>query len=150
MGRLIMAWHIFSSSSTWRPNQTCLARAASRRPAASMADCEAKRAQRSTPITHFKEDSPVRKRISFLACLALMIVLVLPLAQSSSAARLLSCSPYITFADSTSDPSGGHGTGTNLKVARQRAGAGQQSGWSPSAGTIITAILEALLSISRL
>jgi len=149
-----MAWLIISSSSTWRPNQTCLARAANRRPAASMAACEAKRAQRSTPITHFKEDSPVRKRISFLACLALMIVLVLPLAQSSSAARLLSCSPYITFADSTSDPSGGHGTGTNLKVAphwtNNRTGTGRQSGWSWSAGTLLTAIVEALLSISRL
>ena len=88
------------------------------------------------------------KRLLFVAVL---VVLMLPTAQSSPMAGSLSPSSYIVLADANTDPTGGHTTGGNMKVSPPR-GLGRHFAndgggvASPEAGALLRTIVALLLS----
>jgi hypothetical protein len=91
----------------------------------------------------------VRRKVSLLAGLALMVVLALPFVHSVSANKMSSKTPYVALADTTPDPSGGHGMGSGMKLAPpQRASgqyrAGQSRGTLPAFIEIIATLLSAI------
>ena len=88
----------------------------------------------------------MRKRI--LLSLALLLVFALPVLQSSPS-RGLSSSAYTALADATPDPSGGHTSGSGMKVApphnaSNRYREGQSRGTLPGLIGIISALLSAI------
>jgi hypothetical protein len=89
----------------------------------------------------------VRNRVLFLAVLA---ILILPMTQQSApGSRLSRTSSYMVLADGTTDPSGGHTSTANLKVAtpyssNKQYRAGQRRGTLPAFIEIIASLLSAI------
>ena len=90
----------------------------------------------------------MRKRT--LLFVALLAMLALPIAQSSPSTAV-SPALYTVLADGTADASGGHGTGTNIKVTtphkpNNQAGRRSTSPSSGALGSTLMAIVAALVS----
>jgi hypothetical protein len=86
-----------------------------------------------------------------LLSLALLLVLALPVLQTTTVRNLQSPSPYTALADASTDATGGHSTGATMRVAPTHP-AGNQYRAGQSRGTLPTfiEIFAALLSAIRL
>ena len=83
-----------------------------------------------------------------LLSLAVLLVLALPVLQSSMTRSVRFPSPYAAIADTSSDASGGHSTGTTARFAppqrdNKQYRANQSRGTLPAFG-IIAALLSAI------